>query len=741
MPRYNPYGNRFQQPEQYDTGEVPYISYQDPDAEKIIAQGMQNMQQRYDLTQSAMGKYMEENAKGNFSDRDYVPVMSNLNSRLEKIRQNVKDKYQGDYGAASNEVIQELGKARNIFFQAEAEKKKEDKYGPLLDKMKAEKKLLWEPGKGDPRERAAFDENGNYVPRDYSGFVEKSNDIEVAKPIIDKVSKQVKELVAQPNNYGYIEQRIAQGQSALTEPEIDKLVDEYLPVFQANTTFGIDKELNSHYKGDTRAYLKDIIKSNALDATKNEWHQNWLLKEAIDNGTKQPKPPSTPLEVGSDLQPNPWTYDKYSQNNPNITSGITILGMGNYGKFNPIPKVYDNKNYTHEQYQSKMIEQNILNKKVSGIGQDGKEVTTYAYPGLKDLYNYTEYVNSDKFDVDIVDGQVIPKISIPKNYVENQNTISIGGTSAMLGTNFLLAASKFGPSAALSAAGLTAIPLTVLGFKGDSSPTSINKAQLKEAFRKKITSEYQSKLKDASKDAFKNGPMDFGVKEFIPDIMSPSTRTNFNEFTTTFDRVIKPGNFKFEDGDYKGNNDPNSINKKYADKSGKEKPFTLGAVSGNSETGLLFKVPQADGKIATARWKTSYGVQEEYLKKIMGVTTPDDPKGGYVLMDALNGSAVDIDNKTGKISSTYSDRPIRNSLGLRAGIYNGEVISDDAPKHVLLKEDNTPLTVQDILNITKEENKKGTEAFYQSLYGEGVDVKNKPAIMDKAMMFNLLRVL
>lgn len=298
MPRYNPYGSRQMQPEQYDTGDVPYISYQDPDADKIIAQGMQNMQQRYDLTQSAMGKYMEENAKGDFSDKDYVPVMSNLNSRLEKIRQNVKDKYQGDYGAAANEVIQELGKARNIFFQAEAEKKKEDKYGPLLDKMKAEKKLLWEPGKGDPRERAAFDENGNYAPRDYSGFVEKS-DYEklIAEDFVKGIDKKsIEGGLGNSNIDGILQSVTRQGLAVFGDtPEqqnagVDKLVDAYLPVFKQNSTAKLDPE----FKDDND--IKDYIKKTVFGMASNVVSRQNMGDPNFDKnkGTPDPNQPTPP---------------------------------------------------------------------------------------------------------------------------------------------------------------------------------------------------------------------------------------------------------------------------------------------------------------------------------------------------------------------------------------------------------------------------------------------------------------
>jgi len=62
MARYNPYGSRIAQPEMIDTGDVPYISYQSENFLPMVLQGMGEMQKRYDIAQSAMAKYLEENA-------------------------------------------------------------------------------------------------------------------------------------------------------------------------------------------------------------------------------------------------------------------------------------------------------------------------------------------------------------------------------------------------------------------------------------------------------------------------------------------------------------------------------------------------------------------------------------------------------------------------------------------------------------------------------------------------------
>ena len=71
MTRYNPYGSRIAQPEMIDTGDVPYISYQSENFLPVVLQGMGEMQKRYDIAQSAMAKYIEENAALKARGADY----------------------------------------------------------------------------------------------------------------------------------------------------------------------------------------------------------------------------------------------------------------------------------------------------------------------------------------------------------------------------------------------------------------------------------------------------------------------------------------------------------------------------------------------------------------------------------------------------------------------------------------------------------------------------------------------
>jgi hypothetical protein len=209
-----------------------------------------------------------------------------INARLEKFTKNiddvVKDRYQGDYAMARKDILRNIAKERGEVTRATQLYDIEQQYAPVIKQLQAQGKYLG----NDAMNQAAYDKDGNFIAAPSYDFREQSDYLKLADPLVEKVSKQVKDIAAQPNNYGYIEQKIAQGQAALTEPELDKLVDEYLPTFKANSTFDIDEKIKGQYGGDARNYLKDIVKSTALSATKSEWHQNWLQKEAIDRAAK-----------------------------------------------------------------------------------------------------------------------------------------------------------------------------------------------------------------------------------------------------------------------------------------------------------------------------------------------------------------------------------------------------------------------------------------------------------------------
>ena len=554
MPRYNPYGNRQMQPEQYDTGSVPYISYDSPDKEKLMTEILDRGQQRYDLTQSVIGKYLEENAKGDFSDKDYAPVTTALNNRLEKIKQTVKDKYQGEYSSAANEILQELGKARNIFFQAEAEKKKEDKYGPLLDKMKSEKKLLWEPGKGDPRERAAFDQNGNYVPRDYSGFVEKSDyDKMIAEDFVKGIDKKsIEGGLGNSNIDGILQSVTRQGLAVFGDtPEqqnagVDKLVDAYLPVFKQNSTVKLDSE----FKDDND--IKNYIKKTVFGMASNVVSRQNIGDPNFDKtkGTTDPKlkihPAGVIYEGGLANNPNSFTLQTFFKNSPNARHTVSKQFDEPLKEVTSSIEDYSKGNINLEQYQSFAIETKLRNS-------DPKLQELWKVGSRKDEDLVKETFDTAKKEGKNYDPRVVE--SLAKGKIDSRNKAA---------------------------------------------------KEYSELLEKKV-SEYIST----------NGTdLDYQIEFYQPDFSQDKVATAYNNFNTNIEAgYTNPGQFDFLDdtGGMKGKS-ADKKNKAYDSK----KKFAVMGVGGNDVTGLIWKVKNPDGTISNAKWNTGYKKQLGAITDIYG---------------------------------------------------------------------------------------------------------------------------
>ena len=251
-----------QQPQMVDTGDVPYVSYISEQAEPLMMQAAANAQQRYDLAQTAIAKYLEENAAAKFRDADYNTAMTKLNQDLEDIKTKVKERYDGQYWQAYPEIVKGLSKARQTYHLAQKAYEEEQKYAPLITKLAAEKKLIFAPNaKGevvDPRTQSVFDETGQYRGGlDYSNIRERSDyDKTIEEAIVKGIDKTAVESgLINSKTAGYLLQLQRSGLATLTDDQIDKIAKDYAPIFEAQTTYGIDPNESK----TSKQYVKEAI--------------------------------------------------------------------------------------------------------------------------------------------------------------------------------------------------------------------------------------------------------------------------------------------------------------------------------------------------------------------------------------------------------------------------------------------------------------------------------------------------
>ena len=116
-------------------------------------------QQRWDLQDAAIAKFMEEQGSTQMLAQDVPGVGQAIEKSFGNIDEAVK-KYQGDRGAAAGEIIKQLGAARGPLAQAKAEKER-------YDQAFTEYQRAAQAGQA-PQAFGAVDEFGRKAPRTLS---------------------------------------------------------------------------------------------------------------------------------------------------------------------------------------------------------------------------------------------------------------------------------------------------------------------------------------------------------------------------------------------------------------------------------------------------------------------------------------------------------------------------------------------------------------------------------------------
>lgn len=290
------------QPQMVDPGLINFGAVQmfNPEDTARLAQVGQNMQQRWDASQAGIAKYLEDVGAAKMRDVDAQIALDKLNQNLEDVYSTVNKDYQGDYGRAYNEVIKNLSKSRGIMHQAQKAYEEEQKYAPLITKLAAEKKLLFAPNaKGevvDPRTQSVFDETGQYRGGlDYSNIRERSDyDKTIEDAIVRGIDKTSDDTGLGRRLNGYFEQIKTKGLAALgsTPNEINKkvreLAEQYAPIFEAQTTYGIDPDKPMESSTD---FIEKTIHRLASSDKDINYREDILGREAREAGRKSKNVP------------------------------------------------------------------------------------------------------------------------------------------------------------------------------------------------------------------------------------------------------------------------------------------------------------------------------------------------------------------------------------------------------------------------------------------------------------------
>lgn len=406
-----------QQPQMVDTGDVPYVSYISEQAEPLMMQAAANAQQRYDLAQTAIAKYLEENTAAKFRDADYNTAMAKLNQDLENIKATVKDRYDNQYGQAYPEILKGLSKARQTYHLAQKAYEEEQKYAPMYAKLQAEGKLLFP--EGDPRTRSVFNQEGQYVGGvDFSKFRERSDyDKTIEDAVVRGIDKTAVESgLINSKTAGYLLQLQRSGLAALgnTEQEIDnkidKIAEEYAPIFEKQTTYGIDpdKSVNS------KEYVKEAIYRLAGSKTGRQYMADRNFDPEAGRRQQQTAEDSSVVyEGGLVANPTGFTAQSFFKNSPNARHIISSQVNRPLQEVKPSLEDYSKGNITLEQLQAFTIEKRLRdsNKQlndlfIKGSKSDDDIAKQYGYSSMEDFKKKSR----DK-DISTIDSRVSEAIA------------------------------------------------------------------------------------------------------------------------------------------------------------------------------------------------------------------------------------------------------------------------------------------------------------------------------------------
>lgn len=300
MPR-RPYGHgrdySNEQQQQQTVQGIPYVSLYDPNEVEAYAKVTGNMQQRYDVSQGALSKYLEDYSNTNI-DKNYIGETEKIvNDRLENMHNKVSKDYQGDYGAAMNTVIRDLSSARKPIAQAAQATKERDEARKLYQQAAMDGNINreYDPSTGEfnlktfeqiaPPEKL-FNEEGTFrgIP-DYMGMMRGAGDHtrfireNFSAPLQDMQNSSTPEMYS--NSIGnFIKETKGRG---TTDKDVDKLLwkdkkngvmsdvgETYYKSFVGGSKFA-PEEFQNASPSEVLEYVGSTIKSQTVKSNISDY--------------------------------------------------------------------------------------------------------------------------------------------------------------------------------------------------------------------------------------------------------------------------------------------------------------------------------------------------------------------------------------------------------------------------------------------------------------------------------------
>lgn len=213
-----------------------------------------------------------------------IPYLNKSVSALKNDLSGLVDKYGGDYGNARfrREALARISQTKTKASQLAQRNQAEQEYLKTIAPYRAAGTAI---ELDDFTKKSTFDENGNFqgIPDYMSNFRVRSDYDKTILEGLQGIDKMVKEGKLTPSQYGYLKQVTSKGLANLTEEDKDKIAKEFAPIFEKETTFGIDPK----YKGSSsESYIREALPRLFSNQQQVQYNQDWLLRDSLKDGDK-----------------------------------------------------------------------------------------------------------------------------------------------------------------------------------------------------------------------------------------------------------------------------------------------------------------------------------------------------------------------------------------------------------------------------------------------------------------------
>ena len=303
----------YQRPEAIDPGfvDVTPLKLFSPEVAGMDAQNLGQSQQRYDNSQTAIAKYIEDIGATPMREVDRENIYNKLQGDLDNIHKQV-GKGGGDYGDYLPEIVKSLSKARGTLHLASQDYEKESalrkqydaqvvsgqhpqKFININDKPVAVNMTFEEFAGGK-----AFNNEGQYQGYNPTSIRGRGDH---AKWTMENISNPIMKGISEGKlgnaGYGYLQSIMTGGMS---DDQVEDLFNtehgkDYVNSFLTNSTFASEEFKNDDGSINVplaKEYLKDLVKVQTSEILKKTYMQNPDEIEKIKKRNEQPEAPYIP---------------------------------------------------------------------------------------------------------------------------------------------------------------------------------------------------------------------------------------------------------------------------------------------------------------------------------------------------------------------------------------------------------------------------------------------------------------